>query len=864
MTVPVTRLQAALADRYRIERELGQGGMANVYLAQDLRHRRRVALKVLKPELAAVLGAERFVQEITTTAALQHPHILPLFDSGTADGFLYYVMPFIDGETLRSRLDRETQLGVDEAVKLTVVVADALDYAHRHGVIHRDIKPENILLHDGRPVVADFGIALAVSAAAGGRMTETGLSLGTPHYMSPEQATAEKEITARSDVYSLASVLYEMLAGSPPHTGVSAQQVIMKIVTEEAVPVTRHRKTVPPNVAAAVAKALERLPADRFGSATEFAAALQNPGFTATAPGARAAMPPQVFASRHHTLLMGAAAALVLVLALWGWSRPLGTGGGSVTQFDLSIPDGVRVTEAPVLSPDGRVVVYAADAGSGVALYRRSLDQVEAVRIPGTEGAQQPFFSPDGAWVGFIADRKMHRIALAGGARITIAEAPSLASGASWGPTDSIVFATGQVGLAMVAASGGAVTPVRLPDSTDQVKSPQFAGRGDRILLTVSTPSGWRAAVLDRSEGSLHELAELGEAQNARYVAPGRLVYRQGGRLLQVRVDSRSLEPRGSPAALPWANLAGGRDTAAGLEFDASPRALVTSTWRSVNTALWWVDRDGSETEITEGDFLSLRLSPDNRFLALDTEDRSSSDAGVYDFRRRMALRLRGGATPMWTPDGRRVVFGSGADLRWVANLPGESPELLLRGTDEAVFPHSFSPDGSLLAFYRIHRERARDIYVLPMQGDRKPIPWLVTAANERAPEFSPDGAWIAYTSDPTGADEVYLRPYPGPGEAIQVSIGGGREPLWSHDGRTIYYRGGGHVMSVPVGRNGGEMRVGDPAPLFKDRYGGAYPWSGMRTYDLSATGRFIMHRRRTSEAGSIRVTEYWLEALNR
>ena len=214
MTVPVTRLQAALADRYRIERELGQGGMANVYLAQDLRHRRRVALKVLKPELAAVLGAERFVQEITTTAALQHPHILPLFDSGTADGFLYYVMPFIDGETLRSRLDRETQLGVDEAVKLTVVVADALDYAHRHGVIHRDIKPENILLHDGRPVVADFGIALAVSAAAGGRMTETGLSLGTPHYMSPEQATAEKEITARSDVYSLASVLYRCWLGA--------------------------------------------------------------------------------------------------------------------------------------------------------------------------------------------------------------------------------------------------------------------------------------------------------------------------------------------------------------------------------------------------------------------------------------------------------------------------------------------------------------------------------------------------------------------------------------------------------------------------------------------------------------------------
>src|SRR5574341_1176723 len=204
--------------------------MATVYLAADLRHDRQVAIKVLRPELAAVLGAERFVVEIKTTAQLQHPHILPLFDSGSADGFLYYVMPYVQGETLRSKLDRETQLGIEEAVRITREVADALDYAHRHGVIHRDIKPENILLHDGRPMVADFGIALAVSAAAGGRMTETGLSLGTPHYMSPEQATAEKNITNRSDIYSLASVLYEMLTGNPPHLGGSAQQIIMNLI----------------------------------------------------------------------------------------------------------------------------------------------------------------------------------------------------------------------------------------------------------------------------------------------------------------------------------------------------------------------------------------------------------------------------------------------------------------------------------------------------------------------------------------------------------------------------------------------------------------------------------------------------------
>ncbi len=256
MTEITSRLSTALADRYKIERHLGEGGMATVYLAEDLKHKRKVAVKVLRPELAAVLGAERFVQEITTTANLQHPHILPLFDSGEADSFLYYVMPFIDGETLRDKLNRETQLGIEESVKITTDIAGALHYAHGEGVIHRDIKPENILIHNGRPMVADFGIALAVSAAAGGRMTETGLSLGTPHYMSPEQATAEKDLTHRSDIYSLGSVLYEMLTGEPPHVGGSAQAIIMKIVTDDARPVTELRKSVPPHVAAATAKSL--------------------------------------------------------------------------------------------------------------------------------------------------------------------------------------------------------------------------------------------------------------------------------------------------------------------------------------------------------------------------------------------------------------------------------------------------------------------------------------------------------------------------------------------------------------------------------------------------------------------------------
>lgn len=273
------RLTTALADRYRIEREIGQGGMATVYLAEDLKHKRHVALKVLKPELAAVIGADRFLAEITTTANLQHPHILPLHDSGTVNGTVFYVMPFVEGESLRDRLTREKQLPIADAVRIAREIAGALDYAHRHGVIHRDIKPENILLHDGRAVVADFGIALAASRTDGGnRMTETVMSLGTPHYMSTEQAMGERDLDGRTDVYALGCVLYEMLTGEPPFTGPSAQAIVAKVMGSEPERVTTLRKTVPEYVEDAVLTALEKVPADRFATAVAMSSALDGTG----------------------------------------------------------------------------------------------------------------------------------------------------------------------------------------------------------------------------------------------------------------------------------------------------------------------------------------------------------------------------------------------------------------------------------------------------------------------------------------------------------------------------------------------------------------------------------------------------------
>ncbi len=338
-----------MADRYCVERELGAGGMATVYLAEDLKHHRKVAIKVVHAELSAVLGSERFLKEIELTAGLQHPHILPLFDSGDADGLLYYVMPYVDGETLRARLARETQLALPDAMRIAAEVADALDYAHKRGVIHRDIKPENILLRDGHALLADFGIALAVREAGGNRLTQSGLSLGTPQYMSPEQATGNRQVDARSDVYSLGAVLYEMLAGEPPVSGATAQAMIAKLLTERPPTLSVLRETVPVGMSDAVAKALAKTPADRFATAGEFVAAAQA-GMTAPKPARRT----------RRTSLIVSTAGIVLATAV---AATVAIDRASHRGSALAIGDRVQLTTSadvinPAISNDGKQLAY--------------------------------------------------------------------------------------------------------------------------------------------------------------------------------------------------------------------------------------------------------------------------------------------------------------------------------------------------------------------------------------------------------------------------------------------------------------------------------------------------------------------------
>ncbi|MEJ2187388.1 MAG: protein kinase, partial [Gemmatimonadota bacterium] len=858
---------------------LGVGGMATVYLAEDLKHQRQVAIKVLKPELAAVLGAERFVQEITTTAQLQHPHILPLFDSGTADGFLFYVMPYIEGETLRDKLNRETQLGVDEAVRITREVADALDYAHRHGVIHRDIKPENILLHDGRPMVADFGIALAVSAAAGGRMTETGMSLGTPHYMSPEQATAEREITGRSDIYSLASVLYEMLTGDPPHTGSSAQQIIMKIVTEEPAPVTKLRRSVPPNVAAAVSKALAKLPADRFNSAKAFADALADVHFsTGTAAAGLAGGAMTVRALVRHPLVLGLGAALVVTAALaaWQWRSAHREAPGAVVRFQLELPSTMLTANAApatevAVSEDGRVIAYALPDSTGTArLYVRPLRRGAARVIAGTDGAQQPCFSPDGQWIAYLVGTTLWKVRVSGGTPVRVGEAESTATGVTWSRSGVIVFGTNE-GIAAYPQDGGTPRLLATPDSAADERymiQPRALPDGKTVLFSVQPVSGagqTRLGAVSLQTGAVRRF-DLRLMDVLGYV-DGTLVYvLPSGALMGVRFDLESGHATGNPVGLgPTVTTTVQGTSVAAL----SPTGTLVYQPAAGEAALGWVDLHGRFTPLVSRPqaYAYPRLSPDGKRIAMSISAAGRSDIWLYDIASGTLTRITHSGTqndrPEWSPDGRRVLYRSDRSGRpgiWWQPADQSAPATPLQVSDEHnVFEGVITPDGRSLV-YQVDDGGATqaDIMVRALAGDTTSHPVAATRFVETQARVSPDGKWVAYVTDQSGAGQVVVQPFPGPGGQVQVSVSGGAEPVWSRDGKRIFYRDGRNLIAASVSTAGG-FSVTGRTDLFADTYVFAQaPHAG---YDVSPDGTRLMMIR-SAQTPEYDVVYGWLGEL--
>ncbi|HET9293585.1 MAG TPA: LpqB family beta-propeller domain-containing protein [Gemmatimonadales bacterium] len=888
------RLRSALADRYRIEREIGAGGMATVYLAQDLRHDRRVALKVLRAELAAVIGAERFLAEIKLTANLQHPHILPLLDSGEAgqreDGsgiFLWYTMPYVEGESLRARISREKQLPVDEAVRLATEVASALDYAHRHGVIHRDIKPENVLLHEGQALVADFGIALALSSA-GTRMTETGMSLGTPHYMSPEQAMGERELTARSDVYALGAMLYEMLVGEPPFTGPTAQAIVARVVTESPRPLLPQRHTIPPQVEAAVMTALEKLPADRFGSAAEFAEALTSPtaamaasqrGTTVlrTAFRGRGLWNPLAIAATAVAVVAGAAA---LWLALRPTPRP-------VTRMSLAFAAGERPSQIGFLrlaiAPDGRRFVYAGPGEGGSQLWLRELDKLRATPIVGTEGGVNPFFSPDGRQIGYFdANTFALRIAsLAGGPPVTLVERGNSGGGGAWSLDGYIYFDTND-GLRRIKATGGAIEPAVALDSSQAELGhawpdvlPKSRGLIYRLRHVGQDPREYDIKATDLRTGKSKVLVRgvLG-----RYVEPGYLVYVTAeGDLLAAPFDEDRLEMTGPPTPLLegiGVRGLGGTDVVISRSGD-----LMYITGASGGIAeMVWVGRDGVARPVdpgwnATGVLASLALSPDGRQLAIGViggvggEDLwvKQLDAGPLS-----RLTFDGGTNlrPSWSPDGRFVLY-TGADstlglLRKRADGSGAAEPLVHFPTQMAE--NLMSRDGRWIVTRSITGIAGEgDIYGFRPGLDTAATLLVATKFRETSPALSPDGRWLAYSSNESGRLEVYVRPFPDAATARwQVSVAGGTEPRWAHSGRELFYRNGAGDLIAAEVRGVPAFAVVQQQRLFAAS--SYFSLAAHFGYEVGPDDRrFLMARLERSEEGSeVVLVQNWREELKR
>jgi serine/threonine-protein kinase len=893
VTDPRARLATALSDRYQIERELGQGGMATVYLAQDIRHERRVAVKVLRSELAAVIGAERFLQEIKTTANLQHPHILPLHDSGVADGLLFYVMPYVEGESLRDLLAREKQLEIDQAIEFARQVASALDYAHRQGVIHRDIKPENILIHDGSALVADFGIALAVNSAGASRMTETGMSLGTPQYMSPEQAMGDRELNARSDIYSLAAVLYEMLTGDPPYTGSTAQAVVAKVITEKPASVTILRDTVPLHVAAAIQKALAKLPADRFHSAADFAEALVNPGFAISGPtpsGAAAAAPRR---SMVRWVWPGLTAVFGGVAA-WALLRP--SPPVPVTRYGLTFPTGQELRIRPWailgMAPDGSWLAYV---GPGPTpnqdqLWVKTRGQFEATAMAGTVDAWAPTPSPDGQWIAFLSPTgQVRKIPVVGGAPITVADSIQTfdLTGLAWGDDGVISYVDRRWRLRRVPETGGAATVAWAPPAGRFVSLPTALPKGRGVLflhcdqLCRSVREIW---ALDLRSG---QAALLVPGAARAWYAAGHLVYiRPDGGVFAQPFDLEKLTLKG--AAIPV--LEGVQVTGVGvpqiaLGPDGSLLYLRGAAGAAAASEAVWVGRDGRATPVDSTWAFDAStnpgwaLSPDGTRLAIKLSTEAGDHIWVKELDRgpvsRITFDSAGDIRPRWMPDNRTVTYvsareGVESSILYGRRGDGTGPEELKLKAKQPIWEAVWSRDGKWLVVRTggvAGAQGERDVYAMQLGVDTVLRPLLVTTADERAVSLSPDGRWLAYQSDETGRDEVYMRPFPDVDAGKwQVSTAGGDLPLWAHNGRELFFRSpAGEMMVAPVTTNPG-FAVSDRRVLFKlgpEYLGGA----NYTHWDVSPDDqRFLMVRNRasaqTDQSTNLILVTNWFEEL--
>jgi len=876
--------------RYEIRSKIGEGGMGEVYRARDEKLNRDVAIKVLPADLSE--NAERlhrFEQEAEAAGALNHPNILAVYDVGVHDGAPYVVSELLEGETLRELLDQiqpATRKSIDYAIQL----AHGLAAAHDKGIVHRDIKPDNIFItKDERVKILDFGLAkLAQPTAEGVAQTEIatrkvrtdpGTVMGTVGYMSPEQVRGQA-VDHRTDIFSFGAVLYEMLSRRRAFRGDSAIETLNAILREEPPELTTSNPNVAPALERVVWHCLEKQPERRFQSANDIAFALESLSggsghssrqtlLTVGAP-ASSSQPwtPERFVWLGICVMLIMAMA-ALVFALLTRSQP----GGQPIRLALTTSAGATLPASITVSPDGSRVAFLADNPEGKRLlWIRSLDSLTAQALAGTEGATAPFWAPDSRSIGYFANGKLYRVEAAGGRSQALCDVPEDRGGA-WN-RDGVILFSGSTGLWRVSAQGGTSIQATKIDATEEAhRWPYFLPDGRHFVFLGDAPTTENHHIRVGSLDSQDTQILFSAVTRVAYAPPGFLLYVSQGALVAQPFDPQKLKVMGESTIVAEriATVGGNHE----FDFSVSDNGVLAYQTGSIQSQLVWFDRTGKKLQ-TVGDpdtFASVALSADGRRAAvgmLDADGRNS-DIWLLDLSRGSKSRLtfdpHSDGGPVWSPDGTQLVFFSNRSPDSHQNLflitaSAAGVDQLLLQSDSDDFPTSWSRDGQSILFTRYGKMRA-GVWLMPLSGDRQPKPLFQSPAfDQGAAVFSPNGRFIAYTSNESGRWEVYVQSFPPSGDKLTVSTNGGALPLWRDDGKELFYlTDDGRVMSAEI-KSGAKIESGVPQQLFQTRikFTADYP------YAINPDGsRFLINiPAETNDAAPMIVVLNWTAALKK
>jgi Tol biopolymer transport system component len=874
---------------YEILSVLGAGGMGEVYRARDTRLDRIVAIKVLAAHLAERPELrERFEREARTIGSLNHPHICTLHDIGRQDGIDYLVMEHLEGETLAQRL-LTGPLPLDLVLRYAIEISDALDKAHRRGVIHRDLKPGNVMLTKSGSKLLDFGLAkLTQEAAHGsplsqlptmkGATTAEGTILGTVQYMAPEQIEAG-EVDARTDIFAFGAVVYEMATGKKAFEGKNSASVMAKILEVDPPSMASLQPMTPPALDHVVKKCLAKEPDKRWHAASDLTDELT----WIAEGGSQAGMPAPVVRRRNIgervAWAVAAIAFVIAALGVWGAYFRRAPAEAPAVHFTIGPPE--KGNFSPdfgflTVSPDGAKLAFIARDATGIShLWIRALDSATAQPLSGTENPSQPFWSPDSRFLAFFADGKLKKIAVSGGPAQTLAQ--TTPGSGTWSREGVVLFSTGAQGtIYRVSAAGGAATLVTMLDTSRQENGlywPYFLPDAKHFLYFARSLNAANSAIYVGSLDSKAKKLVLNASSNSVYVPPGYLLFNREGTVMAQPFDADRLQLTGE--AVPIAEGVQFASAATGSRANLAASENGVLAYRAGGSVprrrLVWVSRNGAEQPLPGSvrAYQQPRLSPDGRRVAVQILEQGNQ-IWLYDLARDTLTRLtfegNENAIPLWTPDGQRIAFysirGGPRNLFWQM-ADGTGGQERLTNSEYLQTPNSWSPDGQLLAFHEVSPTTGRDIWVLRL-SDRKAQPFLRTPFNEGAASFSPDGHWVAYTSDESGRPEIYAQPYPGPGGKWQISTEGGTEPMWNRNGRELFYRNGDKMVAAAITTQP-SVSASRPQALFEKPYVRTQFPNTLPYYDVSRDGqRFLMVKEGEQVSAPIEVVLNWFEELKR